>query len=149
LARGLGSALVALALAASGCGGDGASAGATVSVFVAAPLCKEAQRELSAAGGEAGDLKVHAVCLPVIETKGGVDLAASGRNARRATEDSTAIAYLEAPGPGSRFSRSIVESADIAWIETSSGSTAVRRVLRAIDDAGSSSPRDAVLQQVG
>ena len=144
MARALGLVLLALAFAAVGCGGDGASAGATVSVYTAMPLCAEARRELAKKDGEAGDLKVRAICLAPVEAKGRADLAAAGANARRAIEDSTTVAFLEAPGPAARFSRSIVEAADVAWVETDSGSAAMRRVLRALADKGSASPRNAV-----
>ncbi|MGN6586872.1 MAG: hypothetical protein ACTHKT_05295 [Solirubrobacterales bacterium] len=149
MVRALGPALLALALVAAGCGEGGAAAGATVSVYAAAPLCAEAQRELAQAGGRSDDLKVRAVCLAPVETKGRADLAAAGANARRATEDSTAVAFLEAPGPAAKFSQSIVENADVAWIETKSGSTVMRRVLRALEERGSSSPRDAVRESLG
>ena len=133
----------------AGCGEGGAASGATVSVYVAAPLCTAARQELAKEGGEAGDLEVHVTCLPPVEGKGGADLATAGADARRATEDSTAVAYLEAPGPAAKFGQSIVESADIAWIETGSVEAAMRRVLRALEGRGSSSPRGAVLDQVG
>lgn len=148
MARALG-ALLALALLVAGCGDGGASAGATVSVYVAAPLCEEAQDAAERAGEKAGELKVRAVCLPAVESKGKADLAAAGANARRASEDATAVAFIEAPGPAAKFGRSIVASAEIAWVETSSGSTAMRRVLGALGEAGSSSPREAVLDEVG
>ena len=141
--------LAALAAVAAGCGEGGAASGAAVSVYVAAPLCREAGRELQKGGGEAGDLRVRAVCLSPVEQRGRADLAAAGRAARRATEDSTAVAYVEAPGSAARFSRSIVESAEIAWLETSSGATAMRRVMRALEGRGSAAPRGAVLDQVG
>lgn len=127
----------------AGCGTGGASSGATVSVYVAAPLCVEAQKE----GGAVGDLEVRVVCLPPSGTRQ-ADLAAVGAAARRATEDSRSVAFLEAPGPAAKFSQSIVEAADIAWIETSSGSTAMRRIHRALEGEGSS-PRQAVLDEVG
>jgi hypothetical protein len=144
LARALGPALLALALVAAGCGEGGTAAGATVSVYAAAPLCAEARHELARAAGRGDGLKVRAVCLSPVETKGRADLALAGANARRATEDSTTVAFLEAPGPAARFSQSIVEAADVAWVEAGSGSAAMRRVLRALGDRGSSSPRDAV-----
>lgn len=142
-------ALLAFGGLGTGCGEGGAASGATVSVYVAKPLCADAQRELAKAGGGAGDLEVRAVCLAPVEAKGAADLAAAGADARRATEDSTAVAFLEAPGPAARFSRSVVGAANIAWVETSSGAVALRHVLRALGDAGSSSPREAVLKQVG
>lgn len=135
--------LVVAVAAFAGCGTGGASSGATVSVYVAAPLCEEAQKE----GRAAGDLEVRVVCLPPSGTRQ-VDLAAAGAAARRATEDSSSVAFLEAPGPAAKFSQAIVEAADIAWIETSSGSTAMRRIDRALEGDGSS-PRKAVLDEVG
>jgi hypothetical protein len=129
-------------LIAAGCGEDGASSGATVSVYMAAPLCGQAS------GGPAGDLNVRLVCLAPVERQGRADLAAAGAGARRATEDSTAVAYVEAPGPAAEFSRSIVEAANIAWIETSSGSQAMKRIVSALE-GDSSSPRQAVLDEVG
>jgi hypothetical protein len=55
---------------------------------------------------------------------------------------------VEAPGPAAKFSQSIVEAADIAWVETGSGATAMRRVLAAVG-GDESSPRKAVLDEVG
>jgi hypothetical protein len=137
--------LLALALLAVGCGGSGVSGGATVSVYVAAPLCKEAEGEV----GDAGDLEARVVCLPAVEKGGKADLVAAGANARRATEDSTSVAFLEAPGPAAGFSRSIVESAKVAWLETRDGAEGMRRLSRALEERGSTSPREAVLEQVG
>jgi hypothetical protein len=135
--------LLALALIAVGCGGGGASAGATVSVYAAAPLCQEAGK-----GAPAGDLTVRVVCLPPVERGGEADLAAAGADARRATEDSTSVAYLEAPGPAAAFGRTVVESADIAWIETKSPGAAMDRIVQALE-GDSSSPRQAVLDKIG
>jgi len=129
-------------LIAAGCGEGGAASGATVSVYMAAPLCGQAS------GGPAGDLKVRLVCLPPVERRGKVDLAAAGAGARRATEDSTTVAFVEAPGPAAEFSHSIVDAADIAWIETGSGSQAMKRIFAALDE-DSSTPRQAVLDEVG
>src|SRR5206468_12075957 len=106
-------------------------------------LCKEARMSSGAAGG----LEVRIVCLPPFGGRR-VDLAAVGAAARRATEDSTSVAFLEAPGRAARFSQSIVEAANIAWIETGSGSGAMRRIRRALE-GGASSPRQAVLDEVG
>lgn len=145
--RRLSATLAALALCgalAIGCGEGGVAEGATVSVYVAAPLCQAAERELQREGGEAGEVEVRAVCLPAVEAKGRADLATAGANARRATEDSTSVAFLEAPGPAAKFSQSIVEAAGIAWVKTDSGSAAMRPILSALDEVGSSSPRDAV-----
>lgn len=141
--------LLAATALGTGCGEGGTGAGATVSVYAAAPLCAEARRELAKEGGEADALKVRAVCLAPVEAKDGADLAAAGANARRATEDSTAVAYLEAPGPAAKFSQSIVENADVAWLETSSGAAATHSIFKALEGRGSSSPRDAVRESFG
>jgi hypothetical protein len=149
LARKAAPALVALALTLAGCGGGEVQSDATVSVYVAAPLCGEAQGQLTAVDGKADDLDVRVVCLPEIARGGRDDLAVAGRNARRATEDSASVAYLETPGRAAKFTESIVEAANIAWLETKSGSSATHRVLKALEERGSSSPRSAVLDQVG
>jgi hypothetical protein len=132
------------AFASGGCGDGGAQSGATVSVYAASALCKEARQS----GREAADLEVRTVCLPPAEKDGKTDLAVAGANARRVTEDSTSVALLEAPGPAAEFSQPIVEAADIAWVETSSGATAMRRVLAGLEQE-SSTPRQAVLDEVG
>lgn len=141
--------LLAAVAPASGCGEGEVSSGATVSVYVSARLCPGAEAGLGGSRGTAGDLRVHVVCLPPVEKKGGADLAAAGANARQAIEDSTSVAFLEAPGPAAEFAEPIVEAADLAWLEAESGATAIRRVLRALEARGSSSPRSAVLDQVG
>jgi hypothetical protein len=129
-----------------GCGGGGGiSSGATVSVYVAAPLCAGAERALAQAGARASSVRVRATCLPGESAGSRLDLAVVGANARRATEDSTAVAYLEPADPAAtRFSIPILESAEIGWVEASSGEAAMGRVLRAISGADSSSLRDAV-----
>ncbi len=146
MARGRGAllALLALGVGVSGCGEEGVSSGATVQVYVGAPLCAGAQRELSRQGGEAGDVEVQATCLDPVEAGGRLDLAAIGANARRASEDSAAIAYLEAPGPANRFARPILNEAGIAFTTASSGASAMARVLDAVSGAGSGSLRREV-----
>jgi hypothetical protein len=137
--------LLALVGGASGCGGEaGVSSGATVNVYVGASLCPAAQRDLKRRRGRAGDVRVRALCLA--ESRGGrrLDLAAVGADARRATEDSTAIAYVEAAGPANRFSRPIVEEAGIAWFKASSGAAAMASLLDAVEAAGSGSLRESV-----
>jgi hypothetical protein len=141
--------LIALALAVAGCGQGGTSSGATVHVYAAASLCRGAQHEVRKAGREAGDLQVRVVCLAPTVDGSRAELATTGANARRATEDSASVAFLEAPGPVAKFSRSVVESADVAWISTGSGSVAVRQVLQALGGRGSASPRDAVREALG
>jgi hypothetical protein len=140
---------LALALAMSGCGNGDASPGATVTAYVAAPLCKGAELQLRRHAAGVAGLRVRVVCLPSTASGSRVVLARIGANARRATEDSTAIAYLEVSGPGARFSKTIVESAGIAWTATSSGSDGMRRVLNALGSGDTSSPRATVREALG
>ena len=137
--------MTVLLAAGVGCGeGEGVSAGATVAAYVEAPLCAGAKRELASEGSQAGGVRVRAVCLDSAEDGQRVDLAIVGANARRATEDSTSVAYVEAPVSPS-FSRPIVEAANIAVIRTRSGEKAMAQLLRAIAEADdSSSLRDQV-----
>ncbi|MFP5388912.1 MAG: hypothetical protein ACLGG5_06385, partial [Thermoleophilia bacterium] len=89
---------------------------ATVTAYVEAPLCAAAEQELARQDGRAGDLRVRAVCLASPRKARKLSLATLGANARRATEDSTAVAYLEAPDPSaSRFVHPILETADVPW----------------------------------
>lgn len=133
-----------LLLGVAGCGESGVSAGATVRVYVAAPLCAEAERELGRVDGRAGDVRVRAVCLRETEAGERLDLATVGANARRATEDSTSIAYIESQGRAPRFSHPILDEAGIAFVPASSGAAAMDRVLQAVEDADTSSLRDSV-----
>jgi hypothetical protein len=134
--------VAAAALALGGCGEEGTQAGATVSAYFAAPLCDGAERVLERTGGEAGDLEVRLECLSAAGGGAHTDLAAVGANARRATEDSAAIAYVEGPSrAAAASSRPIVEAADLAWLEARSGDAAMERVLRAVGDAGTGSAR--------
>ena len=111
--------------------------GATVSVYVAAPLCAEAERELARDGGQAGDVRVRVVCLPSAESSQKLDLARVGANARRATEDSTTVGYIGEPTrAATRFSEPILEAAAIAQLSEASGASAMRKLLKAVDEAG-------------
>lgn len=139
------------ALLVVGCGESaGVSEGATVSVYVAAPLCAGAERELARDGGEAGDVRVRAVCLPSAESAQELDLARIGANARRATEDATAIGYIGEPTrAATRFSEPIIEAAGIAQLTETPGTAAMRKLLRAVDEAGDAgSLRASVLDQL-
>ncbi len=141
---GIGLATAALAVGAAGCGG-GDAAGATVRVYVAAPLCKGANTELAAHGAAAGHYRVAIRCLkPSERVGGGVDLAAAGANSRRATEDTSAVATLESPGPATKFTRPILESAGIPLVTSRSGGAGMKRIIAAVESAGSSSVRAAV-----
>jgi hypothetical protein len=133
-----------LGVGAVGCGGGDAS-GATVTVYVAAPLCAAAKADLVSHGPLAGNFQIAARCLaPSERAGGGVDLAANGSNSRRATEDTSSVATLEPPGPGNKFARAILESAGIPLVTSSSGGTAMKRVIKAVEGAGSSNVRDSV-----
>lgn len=140
-------ALIALSAVVSGCGEGGVSSGAAVSVYVAKPLCPAAEGELEREGKRVGEVQVRVVCLSPVQRHGRADLATAGANARRATEDSTAVAFLETTSPTAKFTEPIIEAADIAWLETSDGSTAMHRVLHALAD-NSSSPRSGVRESL-
>lgn len=121
-----------------------------MAVYVTAPLCGGAEEELARYGGEAGDLRVRAVCLPDAESSQKLDLAQIGANARRATEDSSSIAYIgERAKSASRFSAPILEEAGIAQLSATSGAAGMEKLLRAVEDAGDpSSPRQSVFDQL-
>jgi hypothetical protein len=131
-----------VSLVGAGCGGgEEVDAGATVSVYAAAPLCSGAKSELARDGGEAGDVRVRVVCLPNAESKERLDLAQIGANARQATEDSSSIAYIgERTKAASRFSAPILEPAGIQQYAGISGAEAMRQLLRELED-GQLSPR--------
>lgn len=146
---------VALAVAVGGCGEEGAAAGATVRVYVSAPLrgpearagrrlCSEArERAGQGKGGEGHELRV--VCLDASGAGGGWTLARVGANARRATEDSAAVAYIgESEAAARKQSRPIVEAAGIAELGGLAGREAVAKVERAMEEGDASRPRDAV-----
>lgn len=137
-------ALLALGVGASGCSGEGVSEGATVHAYVGAPLCSGAQAALASHGSGADDVRLRVICLAPAEQGDRLDLATVGANARRATEDSSAIAFVESPGPANRFSRTILEEAGIGWTTAASGAAATRRLLAAIEAAGSGSLREEI-----
>jgi hypothetical protein len=145
----------------SGCGEEGAAAGATVRIYVSAPLhgaegaegrqlCAGAREEAARSGGKVGDLKLEVVCLDAAGKAGPWTLAQVGANARRATEDSTAVAYVGEPDPRARKqSRPIVAAAEIAEIGGVSGQEAVAEVVAAIREGNADHPRDAVFKAEG
>ena len=136
--------MLTLGLAMVGCGGGDAS-GATVSVYVAAPLCAAAKQELASHGATAGHFTVAVRCLaPSERAGGGVDLATDGTNSRRATSDTSAVATLEPPGPGTKFTRAILESAEIPLVTSASAKKGMNRILSAVEGADSSSVRTSV-----
>ncbi len=117
-----------------------------MTVYVTAPLCAGARQELARSDGHAGAVRVRAVCLGDAGRRGQSALAAAGADARRAAEDSATVGYIGAPDPvATRLSRPILESAGIASIFQSSGTTAMARLLRAIRQAdGDSNLRQSV-----
>ena len=119
--------------------------GATVTVYVAGPLCAEAKRELARHGVEAGEVRVRAICLPSSERGGKLELATIGANARRATEDSSSIAYIGEPtAAASRFAETILEEAGIAQLPQVSGKAAMAKLLQAVEEASGGSLRVSV-----
>jgi hypothetical protein len=116
--------------------------------YVEAPLCAGARRELVGEGSRAGSVRVRAVCLAAAADGNRQNLATIGADARRASEDSATVAYLEPPVTPS-FSRPIVEAANIAVIRDGSGQVAMKRLLGAIGEAGSGSLRDSVREALG
>jgi hypothetical protein len=128
-----------LVVVVAGCGEGGVSSGATVSAYVAEPLCADAQQELAREGWRAGSVHVRVVCLPSVGWGVGLSLAAVGADVRRATEDSTAVGYIGASQQAPiRFSRPILESAGIASIYRRSGAVAMAKLLKAIRQADNS-----------
>ncbi len=132
-------------LLAAGCGEEGIGDDAVVTVYASAPLCAGAERELERSG-QPESVRVQVVCLAETEDRGRLDLASIGANARRATQDSTTVAYIGEPTPrATRFSETILDTADIAQLSGISGAAAMRRVLRAIErSADSGSLRESV-----
>jgi len=151
---------VLLAALLVGCGEEGAAEGATVRVYVSAPLrgpeaeagrrlCAEAREQAAQGrGGEGHELRV--VCLDASRDGGRWTLAQVGANARRATEDSTTVAYVGEPDPvARRQSRPIVEAAEIAVLGGVSGREAVAKVEKAMEEGDAGQPRDAVFDAFG
>ncbi len=133
----------------AGCGSGGVSKDAAVTAYVEAPLCAAAKQELAKHGGRAGDLRVRAICLPGPREAKKLNLATLGASARRATEDSTSVAYLEAPDPSaSRFVHPILETAEIPWISNSSGKAAMSRLLTLVPEANSGSLRQSLREEL-
>jgi hypothetical protein len=123
--------------------------GAVVTAYVEAPLCAGAKQELRRQGGRAGDLRVKAVCVPSPREAQKLNLSTAGANARQATEDSTAVAYLEAPDlQVAKFTHPVLETAQIPWISEDSGAVAMSRLLKLIESAGSGSLREQLQEDL-
>ena len=137
-------ALVAAVLVGCG-GGSGVEEGATVSVYAGEGVCPGAKAELARAGNEVKSVRVRVVCAGSVERGGRLDLAGAGANARRATQDSRTVAYLEARGPAVTFVRPILDEAEVALILEGSGVRGMATVLDALRSRGDAeSPREAV-----
>jgi hypothetical protein len=153
--------LATVGVIAAGCGEEGAAGGATVTVYVSAPmrgeeagagkrLCSEARGQVEQGRRGEDDLKLEVVCLDAAGEGGRWTLARVGANARRATEDSTAIAYIGEPdSQARRQSKAIVAAAGIAQIGGRPGREAVARVQEALRESDSDDPRDAVFSALG
>lgn len=140
----LGGATVLLSL--TGCGAsDGVEEGAQVTVYAGADVCAAAKSELVRVGAEAGSVRVRVVCAEPVKRGERLDLGATGANARRAVEDSSSVAYLEAPGAAIRFTAPILDEANLRLIATSAGADGMAKVLDALEarDDGES-PRESV-----
>ena len=150
--------VVAAALIA-GCGEGGAEEGSRLNVYVSAPLsgaeaevgrqvCAEARQEARRAGSPGG-FELRVVCLDAAGPEGRWTLSRVGANARRATEDSTTVAYLAEPEPAARQqSLPIVEAAGIAELGELPGKKAVAKVAAAIEESDSNDPRQTVFDAV-
>ena len=142
--------LVALAVIVSGCGEEGAQEGAELTVYVSAPgerLCEEARAEAQGMK-TTGDHTLRVVCLDTGSENGGT-LARVGSNARRATEDSTTVAYIGEPDRQTRKqSQPILNTAEIAQLANLDGREAIETVIAAIDEGDSDDPRAAVYDAI-
>jgi hypothetical protein len=140
----------ALAVIASGCGEEGAQEGAELTVYVSAPgqrLCGEARAEARGVR-TAGEHTLRVVCLDTGSESGGT-LAKVGSNARRATEDSTTVAYVGEPDRETRKqSQPILNTAGIAQLANLNGREAIKTVIAALDEADSDDPRAAVYDAI-
>jgi hypothetical protein len=152
-----------LLVAAAGCGApEGVAENAIVTAYVSSPLCGEAKQALADRNGRAGDVRIRAACVDDVGRSSGGGarqrsrpsesrLAAIGAAARRASEDSTSVAYLGTLEPVAvRFSEPILEEAGIARISSRSGAAAMERLLRAIRRSGdAASLRESVDESLG
>jgi hypothetical protein len=146
--------------AATGCGEGGAAKGARLTVYVSAPLrgaeagdgkrlCSEA-REQAAQGPGTAEFVLQVICLDASGSDGRWTLAKVGSNARRATEDSAAVAYIGEPDLAARRqSGPIVEAAEIAGLGGIPGREAVAKVVAALEEDDSSDPRAAIFDALG
>lgn len=145
-------ALLALGLAASGCGEEeGVSDGAVVTAYVEEPLCGGKGEEASVSPpGADGGFEVRFECLADPRGRQGIELATVGANARRASEDSSTVAFLELEQPRvNRFTHPILEAAGIGWIAAASRPQAEKRLFAVLAGADSDSLRRDVREGLG
>jgi hypothetical protein len=153
-------ALVLLVAGVAGCGEEeGVADGAAVTVYVEKPVCATTRYEQVVSGSDDVSFEVRFVCLPsprreeLSQGVGGgrqVDLAIAGANARRATEDSTTVGYLQPKDPAvTRFTQPILEGAGIGWIAADDPHNGVARLLSLIDEADPTSVRADVREALG
>lgn len=148
-----------LVVGVSGCGEEGASEEAMLTVYVSGPMrgeeAKAGQRRCNEAWDAARAERevegrwVRVVCLDATGPEGRWTLAKVGANARRATEDSTAIAYIGEPDwAARRQSRPIVEAAGLVEFGVTGGRQAIEEVFTALREGDASDPRQAVFDFV-
>jgi hypothetical protein len=148
-----------LVFAASGCGEEGAEEGATLTVYVSAPLrgveagegkrlCTEA-KESARIEGAKGTYRLRVVCLDAAGADGRWTLAKVGSNARQATEDSASIAYVGEPARAARKqSQPIIEAAEVAAMGKRNGKEAIEMIVTALEEDDSNDPRAAVFDAI-
>jgi ABC-type branched-subunit amino acid transport system substrate-binding protein len=132
--RVLGAVALTLFVLASGCGQPEAEGDPVLTVYVSAPLTGPAGAEgrdaadgarlaLADADGKAGGITVEAEYLDIAgRNENRSDPVTAARNARTATEDSTAIVYIgELDSAASRTSIPITNSAGILQVAPGSG----------------------------
>ncbi len=151
-------ALLLLAAGVAGCGEEeGVADGASVTAYVEAPVCGGSPRVAAPVDG-GSEVTVRFVCLPAVRgpqlsqgVGGGrqIDLATAGANARRATEDSTTVAYLQADDPAvNRFTEPILEAAGVGWV-TAPAAKAQAQLLELLAEADPDSLRADVRDELG
>jgi hypothetical protein len=127
--------LLAAAILFSACGSGGSSGPETVSVYVSVPLhggrapdgqaiAAGARDALARAGGRAGQVRVRAFYLD--DTGGGPrwSLVATAAGARRAAEDSSAVAFIgDVDSGATRVSLPITNQAEIVQVSPASTAT--------------------------
>ncbi len=92
---------------------------------------------------------MRVICLDATGPGGRWTLAKVGANARRATEDSTSIAYIGEPDPAARRqSRPIVEAAGMVEFGVTGGRQAIEEVFTALQKEDASDPRQAIFDAV-